>query len=90
MNTATGNYRYLIILKLYRDGDFGCGSRQGCLDYFGELRFPSISFNSAGNRVGPSRLMEIQSTRPIRDTLKNPVLRRKPFTWKWPFTEATP
>ncbi|MGN7721060.1 gliding motility-associated C-terminal domain-containing protein [Chitinophaga sp. 22620] len=72
-NTATGNYRYLIILKLYRDGDFVCGSRQGCLDYF-ENPVPINIFNSAGNRVGPSRLMEIQFTRPIRDTLKNPCL----------------
>lgn len=72
-NSANGNYRYLITLKLYRDGDFVCGTRQGCLDYF-ENPVPVNIFNASGQRVLPSQLLHIQYTRSIRDTLKNPCL----------------
>ncbi|MGX5820459.1 T9SS type B sorting domain-containing protein [Chitinophaga lutea] len=70
---AAGNPRYVFTLKLYRDGDFVCGTRQGCLDYF-ENPVPINIFTSIGQRVGQPRLMQIRSTRAIRDTLKNPCL----------------
>lgn len=72
-NALNGNFRYVVTLKLYRDGDFVCGSRQGCLDYF-ENPVPINIFNAAGNRVGPPKILNIQYTRPLRDTLKNPCL----------------
>lgn len=72
-NMANGNYRYIITLKLYRDGDFVCGTRQGCLDYF-ENPVPVNIFNAGGQRVMPPQLLSIQYTRSIRDTLKNPCL----------------
>lgn len=72
-NPMNGSFRYVITLKLYRDGDFVCGSRQGCLDYF-ENPVPINIFNSAGNRVTPAKILNIQYTRPLRDTLKNPCL----------------
>lgn len=72
-NALNGNFRYVITLKLYRDGDFVCGSRQGCLDYF-ENPVPINIFNSAGNRIGTPKILSIQYTRPLRDTLKNPCL----------------
>jgi gliding motility-associated-like protein len=72
-NAVTGQFRYVITLKLYRDGDFVCGTRQGCLDYF-ENPVPINIFNSAGTRVTPAKMLNIQYTRPIRDTLKNPCL----------------
>ena len=72
-NALNGNFRYVVTLKLYRDGDFVCGSRQGCLDYF-ENPVPINIFNSAGTRVGTPKILNIQYTRPLRDTLKNPCL----------------
>lgn len=72
-NALNGNFRYVVTLKLYRDGDFVCGSRQGCLDYF-ENPVPINIFNAAGTRVGPPKILNIQYTRPLRDTLKNPCL----------------
>lgn len=72
-NALNGNFRYVVTLKLYRDGDFVCGTRQGCLDYF-ENPVPINIFNAAGNRVGPPKILNIQYTRPLRDTLKNPCL----------------
>lgn len=72
-NAATGAFRYVITLKLYRDGDFVCGTRQGCLDYF-ENPVPINIFNSNGTRVVPAKILNIQYTRPLRDTLKNPCL----------------
>jgi gliding motility-associated-like protein len=72
-NITNGTYRYVFTLKLYRDGDFVCGTRQGCLDYF-ENPVPINIFNSSGQRVTPAKMMEIKTSRPIRDTLKNPCL----------------
>ncbi|RPE09843.1 hypothetical protein EGT74_23050 [Chitinophaga lutea] len=72
-NFTNGAYRYVFILKLYRDGDFVCGTRQGCLDYF-ENPVPINIFNAAGQRVTPAKLLTIKNTRAIRDTLKNPCL----------------
>lgn len=72
-NATNGTYRYIFTLKLYRDGDFVCGTRQGCLDYF-ENPVPVNIFNATGQRVTAARMMEIKTTRAIRDTLKNPCL----------------
>ncbi len=73
INPANGQHRYRIIMKLYRDGEFVCGSRQGCLDYF-ENPVPFHIFTARGVRVGASRVLTIQRTSAIRDTLKNPCL----------------
>lgn len=75
-NQQNGKYRYLITLKLYRDGDFVCGARQGCLDYF-ENPVPVNIFNSRGTRVLPPILLQIQRVLPLHDTLKNPCLAPK-------------
>ncbi|UYQ93512.1 PKD domain-containing protein [Chitinophaga horti] len=73
ISDRVAGYKYKITLKLYRDGDFVCGTRQGCLDIF-ENPVPINIFNAAGTRVGPQILFYIQETRPLRDTLKNPCL----------------
>lgn len=73
ISDRVAGYKYKITLKLYRDGDFVCGTRQGCLDIF-ENPVPINIFNAAGQRVTPPLLFYIQSTRPLRDTLKNPCL----------------
>jgi len=72
-NSISGQYRYLITLKLYRDADFTCGDRQGCLDRF-ENPVPINVYSADGMRAIPSRLLYIQETKPINDTLKNPCL----------------
>lgn len=72
-NNITNKYQYIITLKLYRDGDFTCGTRQGCLDQF-ENPVPINIFNISGQRVLPVQLLTIQRTQSIRDTLKNPCL----------------
>jgi gliding motility-associated-like protein len=71
--TSTGSYRYLITLKLYRDADFTCGERQGCLDRF-ENPIPISIYTAAGIRVGAPVMLSIGYTIPLRDTLKNPCL----------------
>lgn len=73
ISDRVAGYKYKITLKLYRDGDFVCGTRQGCLDIF-ENPVPINIFNAAGQRIGPQILFYIQETRPLRDTLKNPCL----------------
>ncbi|WP_341841325.1 gliding motility-associated C-terminal domain-containing protein [Chitinophaga caseinilytica] len=73
INPNNGAHRYRIIMKLYRDGDFVCGTRQGCLDYF-ENPVPFSIFTATGRRLGVPRLLTIAHTASIRDTLKNPCL----------------
>lgn len=73
INPANGLHRYQVTMKLYRDGDFVCGTRQGCLDYF-ENPVPFHIFTANGARVGAPRLLTIRRTASIRDTLKNPCL----------------
>ncbi|GAA0523619.1 PKD domain-containing protein [Chitinophaga japonensis] len=72
-NAISGQYRYLVTLKLYRDADFTCGDRQGCLDRF-ENPVPINIYTADGMRTTPSILLYIQETRSLRDTLKNPCL----------------
>ncbi len=72
-NPATGQYRYAITLKLYRDADFTCGDRQGCLDRFENPVTVNI-YNASGQRVMAPVQLYIQSTKPMFDTLKNPCL----------------
>jgi gliding motility-associated-like protein len=72
-NNVTGAYRYLITLKLYRDADFTCGDRQGCLDRF-ENPVPINIYSVSGVRAVPPVLLYIRETQPMNDTLKNPCL----------------
>src|ERR1044072_9406721 len=71
INSINGSYRYLITLKLYRDADFTCGDRQGCLDHF-ENPVPINIYTASGIRAVPPMLLYIQETQPMNDTLKNP------------------
>ncbi|SEW30161.1 gliding motility-associated C-terminal domain-containing protein [Chitinophaga arvensicola] len=73
MNGDNTRYRYLITLKLYRDADFTCGDRQGCIDRF-ENPVTANVFTSNGSRVLSSVYLYITATRPLIDTLKNPCL----------------
>lgn len=68
-----GKYRYAITLKLYRNADFSCGDIQGCLDHF-ESPVPINIYTSAGIRISSAILAYVRSTKPLRDTLKNPCL----------------
>lgn len=72
-NSVNGAYRYLITLKLYRDADFACGDRQGCLDHF-ENPVPINIYTAGGSRAIPPILLYIRETMPMNDTLKNPCL----------------
>lgn len=72
-NSSTGRYRYLITLKLYRDADFTCGERQGCLDRF-ENPIPINIYTTGGGLASSTLLFYIQETRQLIDTLKNPCL----------------
>ncbi|RAI98430.1 gliding motility-associated-like protein [Chitinophaga skermanii] len=73
-NALTNNYRYKITMKLYRDGDFVCGTRQGCLDIF-ENPVPLYIFRgSDGSLARGPILFTITDRQPLRDTLKNPCL----------------
>lgn len=71
--TSAGYYRYQITLKLYRDADFTCGERQGCIDRF-ENPIPISIYTASGMRVGAPVMLSISYTLPLRDTLKNPCL----------------
>lgn len=72
-NGITGKYRYLITLKLYRDADFTCGDRQGCLDHFENPVVINV-YTASGQRAIAPVVLYIQETRPLFDTLKNPCL----------------
>ncbi len=72
-NPSSGAYRYVVTLKLYRNGDFVCGTRQGCIDYF-ENPVPFNVFTVDGRPALPTKMLTIKYTRPLRDTLKNPCL----------------
>ncbi|ATL47309.1 hypothetical protein COR50_09060 [Chitinophaga caeni] len=73
INPATNKIKYVITLKLYRDGDFVCGTRQGCLDIF-EDPIPIYIFRSNGSLQEGPLLFNIKERYPLRDTLKNPCL----------------
>jgi gliding motility-associated-like protein len=73
MNGDNTRYRYLITLKLYRDADFTCGDRQGCIDRF-ENPVTANVFTANGSKVLSSVYLYISETRPLIDTLKNPCL----------------
>jgi gliding motility-associated-like protein len=73
MNEDNTRYRYLITLKLYRDADFTCGDRQGCIDRF-ENPVAANVYTSNGAKVLSSVYLYISFTRPLIDTLKNPCL----------------
>lgn len=73
MTEDNSRYRYLITLKLYRDADFTCGERQGCIDRF-ENPVTANVFSSNGSKVLSSVYLYISFTRPLIDTLKNPCL----------------
>jgi len=72
-NSVTGQYRYLITLKLYRDADFTCGDRQGCLDRFENPVSVNV-YTASGQRAIAPVLLYIQETKQLFDTLKNPCL----------------
>ncbi|MFY0252330.1 PKD domain-containing protein [Chitinophaga sp. 30R24] len=73
MNGDNTRYRYLITLKLYRDADFTCGDRQGCIDRF-ENPVTANVFTANGTRVLSSVYLYMDHTIPLIDTLKNPCL----------------
>jgi gliding motility-associated-like protein len=73
MNGDNTRYRYLITLKLYRDADFTCGDRQGCIDRF-ENPVTANVFTANGSKVLSSVYLYIASTKPLIDTLRNPCL----------------
>ncbi|PSL50152.1 gliding motility-associated-like protein [Chitinophaga niastensis] len=73
MNGDNSRYRYLITLKLYRDADFTCGDRQGCIDRF-ENPVSANVFTANGTKILTSVYLYISATRPLIDTLKNPCL----------------
>lgn len=66
-------YRYLITLKLYRDADFTCGDRQGCIDRFENPVVANV-YTANGERVMSSVYLYISKVIPLTDTLKNPCL----------------
>lgn len=68
-----GRYRYVITLKLYRNADFSCGEIQGCLDHF-ESPVPIYIYTPDGIRTSTAILAYVRTTKPLRDTLKNPCL----------------
>jgi gliding motility-associated-like protein len=71
-NGDNTRYRYLITLKLYRDADFTCGDRQGCIDRF-ENPVTANVYTASGGKV-LSTYLYIDHTLPLIDTLKNPCL----------------
>lgn len=73
MNGDNTRYRYLITLKLYRDADFTCGDRQGCIDRFENPVVANV-YTAGGTRVLSSVYLYISKVTPLIDTLKNPCL----------------
>lgn len=76
MNEDNTRYRYLITLKLYRDADFTCGDRQGCIDRFENPVTANIYTVSNGRPISTVYLSMV-ATKPLIDTLKNPCLAPK-------------
>ncbi|WP_160711507.1 gliding motility-associated C-terminal domain-containing protein [Chitinophaga solisilvae] len=73
MNGDNTRYRYLITLKLYRDADFSCGDRQGCIDRFENPVVANV-YRPNGEKVLASVYLYINRVVPLIDTLKNPCL----------------
>jgi len=88
MSADNLRYRYLITLKLYRDADFTCGDRQGCIDRFEN---PSVAnvYSATGARVLSSVYLYIKTVKPLIDTLKNPCLSPQAQHLEVAFYEAT-
>lgn len=76
LNRDNTRYRYLITLKLYRDADFTCGDRQGCIDRF-ENPVTANIYMVSGARPISTVYLTMRDTKPMRDTLKNPCLAPK-------------
>ncbi|CAL1516613.1 hypothetical protein MMC2321_00336 [Chitinophaga sp. MM2321] len=73
MNGDNTRYRYLITLKLYRDADFTCGDRQGCIDRF-ENPVTANVYSASGTKILSAVYLYISNVQPLIDTLKNPCL----------------
>ncbi|MFB6455134.1 gliding motility-associated C-terminal domain-containing protein [Chitinophaga sp. Hz27] len=88
MSADNLRYRYQITLKLYRDADFTCGDRQGCIDQFEN---PSVAnvYSANGTRILNSVYLYITSVKPLIDTLKNPCLAPQAQHLEVAFYEAT-
>ncbi|NIG53236.1 gliding motility-associated C-terminal domain-containing protein [Chitinophaga sp. Cy-1792] len=88
MSADNLRYRYQITLKLYRDADFTCGDRQGCIDQFEN---PSVAnvYSANGTRVLSSIYLYITSVKPLIDTLKNPCLAPQAQHLEVAFYQAT-
>ncbi|SHK88027.1 gliding motility-associated C-terminal domain-containing protein [Chitinophaga jiangningensis] len=88
MSADSLRYRYLITLKLYRDADFTCGDRQGCIDRFEN---PSVAnvYSANGTRILSSVYLYITAIKPLIDTLKNPCLAPQAQHLEVAFYEAT-
>ncbi|RBL92617.1 gliding motility-associated C-terminal domain-containing protein [Chitinophaga flava] len=73
LNGDNTRYRYLITLKLYRDADFTCGDRQGCIDKFENPVVANV-YTANGTIVLSSVYLYMSQVVPLIDTLKNPCL----------------
>ncbi|WP_161596637.1 PKD domain-containing protein [Chitinophaga vietnamensis] len=88
MSADNQRYRYLITLKLYRDADFTCGDRQGCIDHFENPSTANV-YTSNGRRVLSSVYLYIKKVKPLIDTLRNPCLAPQAQHLEVAFYQAT-